>query len=121
MQQLETVTVGNLTILTIAGIALTFLIKYFIASKDKNTEVIMKDIKEMKEMFYKLSTDHSLLGNHITYSKSSLDSLISEVTKLRDIQSAQSRVIERLTTSKSITEKQISDLEKKYNELKRIK
>jgi hypothetical protein len=120
-QQTADLVVGNFTILGIAGICLTFLIKYLITAKDKNTEVIMKDIKEMKDMFYKLSTDNSLINNTISYSKASLDSINIELIKLREIQANQSRVIERLTAFKTTTEKQLTDLEKKYNELKRIK
>jgi hypothetical protein len=112
---------SNFTILGIAGVCLTFLIKYLIATKDKNTEVIMKDIKEMKDMFYKLSTDNSLINNTLNYSKLSLDSLNLELSKLRETQINQSRIIERLTTSKTATDKQINELEKKYNELKRQK
>lgn len=119
MNQAESIAISNITILGIAGVTLTFLIKYFIASKDKNTEVIMKDIKEIKDSFNKLANDNTLINSHLGYSKSNQDGLMIEVTKIRDKQGEQSRVLERLTSFKTNTERQLSELEKKFNTLKK--
>ena len=119
MNQSEHITVSNITILGIAGAALTFLIKYFISSKDKNTEIIMKDIKEMKEFFLKISVDQASLNNHLGYSKTTLETALGEITKLRDTVHGQSRTIERLNSFRTTAEKHLADLEKKFNNLER--
>lgn len=120
-EQVALNTQHDLLILGIAGVALTFLIKYFIASKDKNTEVIMKDIKEIKESFNRLTNENNLLNTHITYGNTTQKDLIAEVTKLRDTVHGQSRTIERFSSFKTTTERTLADLTKNYNQLKNTK
>lgn len=118
MANIEETFVSNTVLLVIAGAALTFLIKYLISSKDKNTEEIGKDIKKMTELLNTNATKTELLLNDFKHYNTSLANLRTDVQELTKLAIEHARKIESLGSYRGQSERQIAELEKKINYLK---
>lgn len=110
--------ISNITLLSIAGVTITFLIRYLITTKDKNTEDIAKNIKEMKDLLNSNANQTALLYNDFKHNTTSLTNLRADVQELTKLALEHTRKIEQHSSFRGQVEKQLSELEKRVTNIK---